>query len=132
MRLSTYFDTVEWQCRDGTPVPGKYMVNVQRQHDAQLYPLRVKLGKPIRITSGYRTPEWNQGKGVLHSQHLVAAAVDIVVPGVPVEDLRTLVYQMIRDGEIMDGGVGTYLPRPGRRLGWLHIDVGPVGRRWRG
>lgn len=46
--------------------------------------LRGLLGhRPIVITSGYRTPEFNKLiGGTLHSYHLLGQAADIVVPGV--------------------------------------------------
>ena len=47
-----------------------------------LQPLRDGLGKPVIITSGYRTPEHNKNVGgVPTSQHLYGQAADIKVKG---------------------------------------------------
>ena len=47
-----------------------------------LEPLREKIGKPIIITSGYRSPELNKAiGGSHHSQHCKGEAADIIVHG---------------------------------------------------
>lgn len=59
-----------------------------------LQPLRIKLGKPIIITSGYRCPKLNQlVGGVKNSQHLEGKAVDIVVPGMSPNDLIAFILK---------------------------------------
>ena len=55
-----------------------------------LQPLRDKLGKPIIITSGYRSEKLNSHplvKGVVNSQHLFGQAADIKVNGAKPKDL---------------------------------------------
>jgi len=55
-----------------------------------LQPLREKLGKPIIITSGYRSEKLNSHplvKGVVNSQHLFGQAADIKVNGAKPKDL---------------------------------------------
>lgn len=47
-----------------------------------LQPARNKLGLPIQINSGYRSPDYNAQIGVSNSQHIWGQAVDIApVPG---------------------------------------------------
>ena len=47
-----------------------------------LEPLRVAMGKPIRISSGYRCEKLNKAVGgVYNSQHLKGQAVDICIDG---------------------------------------------------
>lgn len=59
-----------------------------------LQPLRIKLGKPIIITSGYRCPKLNQlVGGVKNSQHLEGKAVDIVVKGMSPNDLIAFILK---------------------------------------
>ena len=57
-----------------------------------LQPLRVAYGKPIAITSGYRSPEVNRlVGGVPSSQHVKGEAADCYVPD-PKELLDVLLY----------------------------------------
>ncbi len=53
-------------------------INLFAIRDNVLNPLREKFGKPIRITSGFRTPELNKAVGGKPtSQHTKGEAVDI-------------------------------------------------------
>ena len=53
-------------------------INLFAIRDNILNPLREKFGKPIRITSGFRTPELNKAVGGKPtSQHTKGEAVDI-------------------------------------------------------
>jgi len=92
-----------------------------------LHDLLSAVGKPdgeIDIICGYRTPWSNEflrshSHGVAeHSQHMLAKAIDIRVPGVSTADLRDAALALHR------GGVGYYASSA-----FVHVDVGPV-RRW--
>ena len=94
-----------------------------------LHEMMAKLHKPngiIDIVCGYRTPQSNEylretGHGVAeHSQHILAKAIDIRVPGVSTRKLRDAALSL------HEGGVGYY-----RRSKFVHVDVGPV-RWWKG
>jgi uncharacterized protein YcbK (DUF882 family) len=130
VNLTTHFHVSEFACRDGTPVPEEYFDNLTRLCH-RLETLRGQLGKPIIILSGYRTPSWNRHKGVEHSQHLTASAADIRVKDVPPRDVRFCILRLIDAGRMSDGGLGLYEASNSRRLGWVHVDIGPP-RRWRG
>ena len=53
-----------------------------------LEPLRKAIKKPIRINSGYRSKSLNKAiGGSSSSQHCLGQAVDIIVPGMTVEEL---------------------------------------------
>ncbi|MDE1177059.1 MAG: DUF882 domain-containing protein [Edaphobacter sp.] len=94
-----------------------------------LHALMAKLGKPngvIDIVCGYRTP-WSNGllrsrssnSGVAeHSQHMLAKAIDIRVPGVSTAHLRDAALSLHA------GGVGYYPINQ-----FVHVDVGPE-RQW--
>lgn len=94
-----------------------------------LHSLMAKLGRPngvIDIVCGYRTPWSNHflrtrsaNTGVAkHSQHMLAKAIDIRVPGVSTLKLRNAALSL------HEGGVGYYPVSQ-----FVHVDVGPV-RQW--
>jgi uncharacterized protein YcbK (DUF882 family) len=94
-----------------------------------LHELMTSLGHPngvIDIVCGYRTPWSNRflrtraaSTGVAeHSQHMLAKAIDIRVPGVKTTTLRNAALALHA------GGVGFYPVSQ-----FVHVDVGPV-RQW--
>jgi uncharacterized protein YcbK (DUF882 family) len=94
-----------------------------------LHDLLARLGRPdglIEIVCGYRTPWSNKllrsrsaNSGVAeHSQHMLAKAIDIRVPGVGTATLRDAALSL------HEGGVGYYPVNQ-----FVHVDVGPV-REW--
>jgi len=94
-----------------------------------LHNLLSRLGRPnavVDIVCGYRTPETNEylrtrgpNTGVArHSQHTLAKAIDIRIPGVTTRKLRDIALSLGA------GGVGYY---PISKF--VHVDVGPV-RKW--
>ena len=94
-----------------------------------LHGVLARLGRQnsvIDIVCGYRTP-WSNNflrtrsaeTGVAqHSQHMLAKAIDIRVPGVPTRRLRDAALSLGA------GGVGYYPISQ-----FVHVDVGPV-RQW--
>ena len=53
-----------------------------------LQPLREALGKPIKVNSGYRSPEINVAiGGSKNSQHMRGEAADITIKGMTVQEL---------------------------------------------
>jgi len=94
-----------------------------------LHTIMARLGRPngvIDVVCGYRTP-WSNAflrrgtasSGVAeHSQHMLAKAIDIRVPGVQTATLRDTALA------IGAGGVGYYPVSE-----FVHVDVGPV-RTW--
>lgn len=91
-----------------------------------LYGLRQKTGtsSPFEIISGYRSPASNkqlrnQSNGVAkNSLHMVGQAIDIRLPGYPLNRLRKAATSMKR------GGVGYY-----PKSNFIHVDTGRV-RYW--
>jgi uncharacterized protein YcbK (DUF882 family) len=94
-----------------------------------LHAVMAKLGRPngvIDVVCGYRSPISNEYlrtraavTGVAeHSQHILAKAIDIQVPGVRTRKLRDVALSLHA------GGVGYY---PVSKF--VHVDVGPV-RQW--
>jgi uncharacterized protein YcbK (DUF882 family) len=81
-------------------------------------------GNEIHIISGYRSPSYNamlrqNGRHVAkQSLHLVGKAIDIAIPGIPLDKVRRTALAL------RTGGVGYY---PG--AGFVHIDSGAY-RAW--
>ena len=85
--ITQNFRYSEFICKDGTGVPEIYKENME-VCATELQILREELGKPIIITSAYRTPEWNKKVGGKpNSYHLRMEAVDIKVKGMKPYDL---------------------------------------------
>lgn len=77
-------------------------------------------GRPIVVTSGYRSPSYNQRvRGARNSLHMYCAAADVQIEGVSKWELAKYVRSM--PGR---GGVGTYCHTKS-----VHVDVGPE-RDW--
>ncbi|MFT5684304.1 MAG: hypothetical protein ACI8RZ_005245, partial [Myxococcota bacterium] len=76
---------------DNTPTPAA-QARIGQLCVAVLDPLRAHLGRPIRITSGYRAPAVNKAlKGASStSQHMLGEAVDFKVEGISAEQLATI------------------------------------------
>lgn len=124
MQLTRNFHLVEFGCRDGTPVPVDLVANVRRLAE-QLQVLRTFVGKPIRVTSGYRTAVHNTRVGSTEtSRHRTGEAADIVVAGVPPDELAREIEWLVTSGRMVPGGLGVY-------PGFVHYDVRDQRARWR-
>ena len=98
---------------------------------ADFLTIREHFGKPVHITSGYRTAAYNARKdvgGAKFSQHLYGRAADIRVQDVSVEDVAAYAESLMPDR----GGVGRYPVKAGRAAGWVHVDTRADKARWRG
>jgi uncharacterized protein YcbK (DUF882 family) len=82
--------------------------------------------QPIQIISSYRSPATNamlrrRSSGVArHSQHMLGHAMDMFIPGVPLEKIRFAGLRLQR------GGVGFY---PTSGSPFVHLDTGSI-RHW--
>ena len=122
--LSPHFRVREFRCRDGTDP-----VFVDTALVELLERIREHFGKPVILTSAYRTAAHNAAVGgAKFSQHLYGKAADIQVQGVNVEQLAAYAGSLLPD----TGGVGRYPVRPGRATGWVHVDVRKAKARWTG
>lgn len=123
-RLAPDFKVRELRCRDGTDT-----VMVDETLTVVLQCIREHFGKPVTITSGYRTAAHNAAVGgAKSSQHLLGRAADIRVQGVSVEDVAAYAESLMPDW----GGVGRYPAKAGRAAGWVHVDTRADKARWRG
>ncbi len=79
---------------DNTPTPEAQQA-MQHLVVNVLDPLRTALGRPVRITSGYRAPAVNQAvKGSPTSQHMKGEAVDMKADGLAAEALAIAVVRL--------------------------------------
>ena len=122
-RLAPDFKVRELRCRDGSDtVMVDETLTVVRQC------IREQFGKPVVITSGYRTAAHNAAVGgAKSSQHLLGRAADIQVAGTSVEDVAAYAESLMPDW----GGVGRYPVKAGRTTGWVHVDTRADKARWR-
>ena len=68
---------------DNTP-PDRVKKNLKLLAEAVLEPVRSHFGKPVRISSGYRSLALNDAVGSKSSsQHTKGEAADFEIPGVP-------------------------------------------------
>ena len=121
-RLAPSFTVREFRCRDGSDV-----VMIDESLVVLLQCIREHFGKPITITSGYRTGTHNTAVGgSKSSQHLLGKAADIQVADTTVEAVAAYAESLMPDW----GGVGRYPVKSGRAKGWVHVDTRPNKSRW--
>lgn len=108
-QLSTHFQLHEFACTDGSkPVfLSQALVDI-------LEAIRVHFGRPVTITSGYRTVSYNAGlkNSSKKSQHCNGLAADIKVEGHTPKEVYDYVCGLLGD----HGGVGIYNT-------FVHVDV---------
>ncbi len=89
MQLSEHFELAEFLVSetaarlgiDNEPTPA-VVENLRRLCQSVLEPLRLKLARPVVITSGYRSPDLNRAVGGSKtSHHMQGRAADLIVPG---------------------------------------------------
>lgn len=123
MKLTQNFSLSEFACRDGSPVPGELLDNVELLAK-NLQVLRDYLGEPIHVNSGYRTPAYNaKVGGKPKSKHLTAEAADITVKSKSPRQLVAIIEKLIAQGKLRFGGIGLY-------PGFVHVDVRKGKARW--
>ena len=113
LQLARNFKLSEFACNDGSE-----FIELDMELVVKLQELRDKLGKSIRITSGYRNPEYNKKVGgATNSQHVLGKAADIQVKGMDTAELS-------RHAKMVGfNGIGIYED-------FLHVDVRDTEASW--
>ena len=121
-KLSPSFRVREFACGDGSDP-----IMIDEELVVVLQCIREHFGKPVTITSGYRTASHNtKVGGSRSSQHLLGRAADIQVQDT--DPLAVAAYaESLMPGW---GGVGRYPVKAGRAKGWVHVDTRPNKSRW--
>ena len=124
MKLTKNFNSEEFDCKDGTKVPEKYLLNVKEVAN-NLQVLRDYLKVPVSVTgSGYRTPAHNKKVGgAKASQHLTASGADINAEGYEPKQLAEVIELLILKGKMKQGGIGIY-------PNFVHYDIRGTKARW--
>jgi zinc D-Ala-D-Ala carboxypeptidase len=100
---------------DNTP-DEKARKNLASLVGSLLDPLRTALGRPIRVTSGFRTPAINEAvKGSPTSQHMLGEAADVKAEGLNASELLAAI---VHSGIMFDQAIG-YDPERG---GHVHLS----------
>ena len=104
-------------------MPSDVLANIEDLAE-ELQVIRQVVESPITINSGYRCYSHNKAvKGVKSSQHLLGKAVDIVIKGHKPNDTYSLLELLIKDGVILEGGLGKYNT-------FTHYDIRGKKARW--
>ena len=108
MKLTDNFYLKEFASKDGADTPEDILHNLKRVAE-QLQILRDYTELPIKVNSGYRSPEHNESiGGVSNSQHVLGKAADIVIQGMKPSDTYKLIEYLIGKGVLKIGGLGSY------------------------
>ena len=107
----TKSDTAQRLKLNNTPNPSQ-AENLRRLCIHVLQPLREHFNKPVKITSGFRSPAVNRAVGgATNSQHSKGEAADFVIDGVP----NTRAIDYIRNNLNFDQLI-LY------KNGWIHVS----------
>lgn len=115
--VSAHFRIKEFAQKDG-----KYdKILIDSELVEVLEDVRMHFNAPVIITSGYRTPEYNEKiGGVKNSQHTKGTAADIRVKGVPADKVQQYLKHKYWDRY----GIGSY-------WNFTHIDTREKKARWK-
>lgn len=107
-KLGRHFHVREFACKDGTQA-----IFIDEYLWTILDILREETGKPVIITSGYRTPQHNaKVGGAKYSYHIRGQAADITVKGMTPKEVAKKLDKLVPNG------CGIIVEKS-----WTHFDV---------
>lgn len=119
----TRSDTARIRKIDNTPSK-KIIEELTKLCEEVLQPIRDKYGKPINVTSGYRSEALNKAVGgSVTSQHRLGQAADIKAADGNQRALYDVIESMVKNGEIK---VGQLIWEKGDNKApqWVHVSTG--------
>lgn len=123
MKLTENFSKSEFDSKDGSEMPCEVLENI-KELATNLQELRNYLKVPIRINSGYRSPEHNKSiGGVKNSQHVLGKASDVATSTFSPEQIKDAILFLISKGRMKNGGIGIYNT-------FVHYDIRETPARW--
>jgi hypothetical protein len=129
IQITPHFAAHEFDCKDGTPYPldlvekdgTPYRISRLLKLCETLEVIREAAGgRPLRVTSGFRSLEYNRRLGSSdNSQHVKGRAADIQHPILTAGALHTLILKLYNAHKLpWLGGLGHYIT-------FVHVDVRP-------
>lgn len=118
----TYSATAVSKRIDNTPT-AEVAENLSRLAKEVLQPIRDRLGRSIKVNSGYRSPKLNKAVGgAATSNHLTGEAADIKVTSGTNAALYELIREMVNSGDLV---VGQCIWEKGtsKEPRWVHISL---------
>lgn len=123
MRLTDNFSLPEFASKDGSAFPEEVKSNLVILAN-QLEVLRKHFGKPITVTSGYRSEAHNlRIGGEKNSFHVKGMAADIKIEGISPYMVGKQIEMLIDAGKMLQGGIGIYPT-------FTHYDIRQKRIRW--
>jgi zinc D-Ala-D-Ala carboxypeptidase len=110
---------------DNTPTP-QVITNLTNLVKNVLQPLRDLVGKPIVISSGYRSPAVNSAiGGAINSEHMTGCAADFTIPGkTNKETAQLIMYNLTFNQLILE-----FYREDNPYYGWVHCSYSASGNK---
>lgn len=123
MKLTHNFSKSEFDSKDGAEMPAHILVEIKKLAK-NLQVLRDHVKLPIKINSGYRSPEHNAKiGGAKNSFHTKGQAGDIRIEGMTPTAVKLAIETLIQQGKMKNGGIGVYPT-------FVHYDTRNTPARW--
>lgn len=121
--MTENFNLMEFASKDGADFPQEVIKNLY-ELAKNLEVIRAFYNKPIKVNSGYRSPQHNKNVGGSpKSQHVLGKAADIVIDGITPKELAQGIKVLIENNKISEGGIGIYDT-------FTHYDIRGTKARW--